>query len=149
MPSTVVFSGHMKLVGEQYNQKLEDTESPQFKDLATKLEATVSLTPKEDDSLLLFFFFAPFHSSTLWSVRFFKQSITLESLLSLKISYGCCLASLKCFLLYEKKNEKKPLPVNRNCWRHISVGGIKRCTIPLVIPSTAHLLSLDTVEICL
>lgn len=98
----------MKLVGEQYNQKLEDTESPQFKDLATKLEATVSLTPKEDDFLLLFFFFAPFRSSTLWSVRFFEQSITLESLLSLKISYGCCLASLKRFLLNKKQEKKSP-----------------------------------------
>ena len=90
----------MKLVGEQYDQKLEDTDSREFTDLATKLEATVSLRPKEDDFSPSFFFFSPFLSSTLWSVSFFEQSITLQSLLSLKISYGCCLASLKRFLLY-------------------------------------------------
>lgn len=108
MPSTVVFSGHMKLVGEQYNQKLEDTESPQFKDLATKLEATVSLTPKEDDFLLLFFFLLLFAHLHCEVCAFFEQSITLESLLSQKISYGCCLASLKRFLLNKKQEKKSP-----------------------------------------
>ena len=50
----------MKLVGEQYDQKLEDTDSREFTDLATKLEATVSLRPKEDDFSPSFFFFFSF-----------------------------------------------------------------------------------------
>ena len=50
----------MKLVGEQYDQKLEDTDSREFTDLATKLEATVSLRPKEDDFSPSFFFFLLF-----------------------------------------------------------------------------------------
>lgn len=46
---TQVFSGHMKLVDVQYDQVLENTESSKFKDLASKLEAIVSMTPIEDD----------------------------------------------------------------------------------------------------
>uniref|UniRef100_A0A3Q3VWP1 Uncharacterized protein n=1 Tax=Mola mola TaxID=94237 RepID=A0A3Q3VWP1_MOLML len=39
-PSTLVFSGHMTLVGVEYNQVLENPESKDFKDFAAKLEAT-------------------------------------------------------------------------------------------------------------
>lgn len=44
-----VFSGHMKLVDVPYDQKLEDTSSKEFEDLADNLQAIVSLTPQKDD----------------------------------------------------------------------------------------------------
>ena len=61
-PSIQVYSGHMKLANVPYNQKLEDTNSNDFKDLAEDLQATVSLTPKKDD----FPTFVPFP----WSIMF-------------------------------------------------------------------------------
>ncbi|XP_036929687.1 suppressor of tumorigenicity 14 protein homolog [Acanthopagrus latus] len=54
-PSAVVFSGHMKLVGEQYDQKLEDTDSREFTDLATKLEATLGENLKRDPFLAKYY----------------------------------------------------------------------------------------------
>ncbi|XP_041797853.1 suppressor of tumorigenicity 14 protein homolog [Chelmon rostratus] len=50
-PSELVFSGHMKLVGVKYDQKLENTESKEFKDLAAKLEATLGEIYKRDPLL--------------------------------------------------------------------------------------------------
>ncbi|XP_070821939.1 suppressor of tumorigenicity 14 protein homolog isoform X2 [Chaetodon trifascialis] len=54
-PSTQVFSGHMKLVGEKYNQKLENTESKEFKDLAANLEATLGENYKTDPFLAQYY----------------------------------------------------------------------------------------------
>lgn len=56
-PSIQVFSGHMKLADVPYDQKLEDTKSKEFENLAVNLEAIVSLTPKEDDFSILFPFY--------------------------------------------------------------------------------------------
>ncbi|XP_028280158.1 suppressor of tumorigenicity 14 protein [Parambassis ranga] len=55
IPSTPVFSGHLKLVGQPYNQNLEDTESQEFKDLAEKLEAILGETYKTDPFLLKYY----------------------------------------------------------------------------------------------
>nr|XP_046255324.1 suppressor of tumorigenicity 14 protein homolog isoform X2 [Scatophagus argus] len=54
-PSSQVFSGHMKLVGVQYDQNLEDTESNQFKDLAAKLEANLGENYKNDPFLAKYY----------------------------------------------------------------------------------------------
>ncbi|KAM3613535.1 uncharacterized protein V6R79_001070 [Siganus canaliculatus] len=54
-PSTQVFSGHMKLVGVQYDQKLENTESRQFKAMASKLEAALGENYKKDPLLSQFY----------------------------------------------------------------------------------------------
>lgn len=62
----------MKLEGVPYDQKLEDTNSKEFEGLASNLEAIVSLTPKED----YFPIFVLFLSSALFTVNYFKQSIT-------------------------------------------------------------------------
>lgn len=53
IPSKPVFSGHLKLVGQPYNQNLEDTDSQEFKELADKLEAIVSQTLDADISVSL------------------------------------------------------------------------------------------------
>ncbi|XP_059194448.1 suppressor of tumorigenicity 14 protein homolog [Centropristis striata] len=50
-PSAQVFSGHMKLEGVPYDQKLEDTKSKTFDTLATKLEATLKELYKKDPLL--------------------------------------------------------------------------------------------------
>lgn len=50
-PSTQVFSGHMKLVDVPYNQKLEDTNSKEFEDLAVKLEGILKENFKTDPFL--------------------------------------------------------------------------------------------------
>ncbi|KAK5862469.1 hypothetical protein PBY51_017862 [Eleginops maclovinus] len=47
-PSTLVFSGHMKLVDVPYNQNLEDTGSEEFESLADNLEALISTNYKTD-----------------------------------------------------------------------------------------------------
>lgn len=43
VPAVRVFSGHMKLDSMEYNQKLEDTKSKEFQELADDLEEIVSL----------------------------------------------------------------------------------------------------------
>uniref|UniRef100_A0A3P8VDY0 ST14 transmembrane serine protease matriptase n=1 Tax=Cynoglossus semilaevis TaxID=244447 RepID=A0A3P8VDY0_CYNSE len=43
-PQSQVFSGHLKLAGVSYDQNLEDTESKEFKDLASTIQEIVSLT---------------------------------------------------------------------------------------------------------
>ncbi|XP_068592623.1 suppressor of tumorigenicity 14 protein homolog [Cebidichthys violaceus] len=50
-PSAQVFSGHMKLVDVPYNQKLENTNSKEFEDLAVKLEAVLKENYKKDPLL--------------------------------------------------------------------------------------------------
>lgn len=60
-----------------YDQKLEDTNSKEFKDSAENLQATVSLTPKKDG----FSTCVPFLWFTLFIVNYFEQSITINSLL--------------------------------------------------------------------
>lgn len=50
-PSVQVFSGHMELVDVPYNQKLEDTNSNEFKDLADNLQATLGEIFKADPFL--------------------------------------------------------------------------------------------------
>lgn len=50
-PATLVFSGHMKLQGAKYDQALENTEGSQFKELASKLEATLAEKYKQDEFL--------------------------------------------------------------------------------------------------
>lgn len=52
IPSTQLFSGHMKLVDVPYKEQLEYTDSKEFEDLADNLEAIVSLTFKVDDVTL-------------------------------------------------------------------------------------------------
>lgn len=47
-PSAQVFSGHMKLVDVPYNQKLENTKSKEFEDLAVNLEAFLTDAYKKD-----------------------------------------------------------------------------------------------------
>lgn len=123
----------MKLVGVKYDQKLENTESKEFKDLAANLEATVSLTPKEDDSPI----FVPFLSSALFVLNYSGQSITLCSLLSLRISYGYCLAAWRCFFLNAQKQLKAHL-----------CGWSKTVYIPLVIPSTASPIIGGSGDVC-
>ncbi|KAM8869239.1 suppressor of tumorigenicity 14 protein homolog [Spinachia spinachia] len=51
MPSTQLFSGHMKLVDVTYNQKLEDTDSKEFDELAVNLEAILKETYMSDPLL--------------------------------------------------------------------------------------------------
>ncbi|XP_060937487.1 suppressor of tumorigenicity 14 protein homolog [Limanda limanda] len=50
-PSPQLFSGHMKLTGVPYAQKLEDTESKEFKTLAKKLQAILGENYKKDPLL--------------------------------------------------------------------------------------------------
>lgn len=50
-PATLVFSGHMKLEGAKYDQALENTDGSQFKELASKLEATLAEKYKNDEFL--------------------------------------------------------------------------------------------------
>ncbi|XP_053183488.1 suppressor of tumorigenicity 14 protein homolog isoform X1 [Scomber japonicus] len=50
-PSIQVYSGHMKLANVPYNQKLEDTNSNDFKDLAEDLQATLGDIFKTDSFL--------------------------------------------------------------------------------------------------
>lgn len=54
-PSTQVFSGHMTLVGQRYDQKLEDTSSAQFKDLGSKLESQLKSNYQKDEILQQFY----------------------------------------------------------------------------------------------
>ncbi|XP_070767467.1 suppressor of tumorigenicity 14 protein homolog [Enoplosus armatus] len=54
-PSAQVFSGHMKLVGVPYNQKLEDTKSKDFEELAVKLEAILKENYKKDPLLTKYY----------------------------------------------------------------------------------------------
>ncbi|XP_069552334.1 suppressor of tumorigenicity 14 protein homolog [Brachyistius frenatus] len=54
-PSVQVFSGHMKLVNMPYDQKLEDTDSQKFKNLAGKLEAILSENYKKDPLLAKYY----------------------------------------------------------------------------------------------
>ncbi|GLD63533.1 suppressor of tumorigenicity 14 protein homolog [Lates japonicus] len=49
--SVQVFSGHMKLVGVPYDEKLEDMQSEEFGDLARKLETFLGENYKEDPLL--------------------------------------------------------------------------------------------------
>ncbi|XP_042346441.1 suppressor of tumorigenicity 14 protein [Plectropomus leopardus] len=49
--TTVVFSGHMGLASVPYNQKLEDTKSKEFEDLATKLETVLKENYMTDELL--------------------------------------------------------------------------------------------------
>uniref|UniRef100_A0A3B3ZLF5 Uncharacterized protein n=1 Tax=Periophthalmus magnuspinnatus TaxID=409849 RepID=A0A3B3ZLF5_9GOBI len=49
--SVQVFSGHMKLTDQPYDQKLEDTSSPQFTDMARVLEAQLKSYYDEDELL--------------------------------------------------------------------------------------------------
>ncbi|XP_022617673.1 suppressor of tumorigenicity 14 protein homolog [Seriola dumerili] len=55
LPSEQVFSGHIKLVGAKYDQKLEDTNSKQFEDLAHKLETTLGENYKKDPFLAKYY----------------------------------------------------------------------------------------------
>ncbi|XP_074539077.1 suppressor of tumorigenicity 14 protein homolog [Halichoeres trimaculatus] len=50
-PSAQVFSGHMKLVDVQYNEKLEDTKSKEFANLASNLEAILEESYMKDELL--------------------------------------------------------------------------------------------------
>ncbi|XP_068180738.1 suppressor of tumorigenicity 14 protein homolog isoform X2 [Antennarius striatus] len=54
-PSTPVFSGHMKLTGVSYDQKLENTESKEFRDLAGKLEEILGRNLKNDEFLTRYY----------------------------------------------------------------------------------------------
>lgn len=121
------------MVGVKYDQKLENTESKEFKDLAAKLEATVSLTPEEDDSPI----FVPILSSTLFILNYSGQSITLGSSLSLRISYGYCLAAWRCFFT----NAQKMLKAHLRGWS-------ETLYIPLVIPSTASPIIGGSGDVC-
>ncbi|XP_037532311.1 suppressor of tumorigenicity 14 protein [Nematolebias whitei] len=51
IPAEPLFSGHMKLMGATYDQKLEDTDSQEFKDLAAKLETDLGEYYKIDPLL--------------------------------------------------------------------------------------------------
>uniref|UniRef100_A0A3Q1GR93 ST14 transmembrane serine protease matriptase n=1 Tax=Acanthochromis polyacanthus TaxID=80966 RepID=A0A3Q1GR93_9TELE len=51
IPSKRVFSGHMKLADVSYDQKLEDTNSNQFQDLAAKLQGALKENYKRDPLL--------------------------------------------------------------------------------------------------
>lgn len=87
IPSTQLFSGHMKLVEVPYKEQLEYTDSKEFADLADNLEAIVSLTFKVDDvtlhslsnSYLVFFLTILVNWSTRFpalkdcSVEYFKK----------------------------------------------------------------------------
>ncbi|XP_072250598.1 suppressor of tumorigenicity 14 protein homolog [Leuresthes tenuis] len=50
-PSVQVFSGHLKVVNVQYDQKLEDTDSQEFQDLAGKLEKILGENYQSDPLL--------------------------------------------------------------------------------------------------
>lgn len=54
-PAVQVFSGHMTLVDQQYDQKLEDTSSTQFRDLARKLESQLKSNYQKDEILQQFY----------------------------------------------------------------------------------------------
>lgn len=130
----------MKLDNVQYDEMLEDTDSQQFQNLAGNLEAIVSLTPKED----YFPIFAPFLSSTLFIVNYFEPSITLISLLSLRISCGCCWHHGNAFL---KKNFNAPPSAQKLLKAHLC-GWNKTLYIPLVIPSTAFPIIGGSGDVC-
>ncbi|XP_017282015.1 suppressor of tumorigenicity 14 protein homolog [Kryptolebias marmoratus] len=51
IPAERLFSGHMKLVAVSYDQKLEDTDSQEFRDFAEKLEADLGEYYKTDPLL--------------------------------------------------------------------------------------------------
>ncbi|XP_077382928.1 suppressor of tumorigenicity 14 protein homolog [Festucalex cinctus] len=53
--SVLVFSGHMALPNVQYKQELEDTGSPQFEELAVKLEAVLEENLKKDPLLSTYY----------------------------------------------------------------------------------------------
>ncbi|KAM9852302.1 suppressor of tumorigenicity 14 protein homolog isoform 2-T2 [Aulostomus maculatus] len=55
LPSAQLFSGHMKLVGMPYDQKLEDTSSKQFEETADKLEAILGETYKKEPFLAKYY----------------------------------------------------------------------------------------------
>lgn len=50
-PAVQVFSGHMTLVDQSYDQKLEDTSSSQFKSLGRKLESQLKSNYQKDEIL--------------------------------------------------------------------------------------------------
>ncbi|XP_077577704.1 suppressor of tumorigenicity 14 protein homolog isoform X2 [Stigmatopora nigra] len=50
-PSMLVFSGHLKMPDIKYQEKLEDTSSPQFQALAEKIEAVLEDTLKKNPLL--------------------------------------------------------------------------------------------------
>ncbi|XP_041649005.1 suppressor of tumorigenicity 14 protein homolog [Cheilinus undulatus] len=54
-PSTLVFSGHMKLPNVPYNEKLEKTNSKEFEALADDLEAILGENLKKDDLLTKYY----------------------------------------------------------------------------------------------
>lgn len=54
-PSAQVFSGHMKLAGVPYNEKLEDTKSKEFQDLAAKLEESLGEKYKTESLLAQYY----------------------------------------------------------------------------------------------
>ncbi|XP_054636933.1 suppressor of tumorigenicity 14 protein homolog [Dunckerocampus dactyliophorus] len=51
VPAELVFSGHMMLPDVKYNEKLEDTSSPEFEALAETLEAVLGENIKKDEFL--------------------------------------------------------------------------------------------------
>ncbi|XP_061144671.1 suppressor of tumorigenicity 14 protein homolog isoform X1 [Syngnathus typhle] len=50
-PKTLMFSGHMTIPNAEYKQELEDTSSPEFEELAVKLEAILEENLKKDPLL--------------------------------------------------------------------------------------------------
>ncbi|XP_077432910.1 suppressor of tumorigenicity 14 protein homolog [Vanacampus margaritifer] len=54
-PSVLVFSGHVTMPDVQYKEKLEDTSSPQFEELAVKLEAVLEENLKKDPLLATYY----------------------------------------------------------------------------------------------
>ncbi|CAG6015686.1 unnamed protein product [Menidia menidia] len=55
IPSTQVFSGHMKLVNVPYDQKLEDTDGQEFKELSQKLEEMLGKSYQSDPFLTKYY----------------------------------------------------------------------------------------------
>ncbi|CAL1611392.1 unnamed protein product [Knipowitschia caucasica] len=54
-PAVQLFSGHMKLLNQPYNQNYEDTSSPEFMDLAKKLESQLENHYQSDELLKEFY----------------------------------------------------------------------------------------------
>nr|XP_057941514.1 suppressor of tumorigenicity 14 protein homolog [Doryrhamphus excisus]XP_057941515.1 suppressor of tumorigenicity 14 protein homolog [Doryrhamphus excisus]XP_057941516.1 suppressor of tumorigenicity 14 protein homolog [Doryrhamphus excisus] len=55
VPAKLVFSGHMKLPDLKYNEKLEDTSSPEFEAMAEELEAVLEENIKKDEFLSTYY----------------------------------------------------------------------------------------------
>ncbi|XP_057689681.1 suppressor of tumorigenicity 14 protein homolog [Corythoichthys intestinalis] len=54
-PSVLVFSGHMEMPDLKYQEKLEDTSSPEFQELAEKLESVLEENLKKDPLLATYY----------------------------------------------------------------------------------------------